>query len=173
MVSFPLFLRLALCAGILASLSPVAMAEMPPAGMPAPSEATPPAVPAPGLPPFLRGIHLSDAQQDQLFDIEYRQMRQVRDYLKTIRKADEALRSMGMAVTFDEAQAKSLVDASSKANAELALLRVRTEHQVYELLTPEQRKQVAESRPAKGEMHGAHSKACPLVEGPGEAPALR
>jgi periplasmic protein CpxP/Spy len=151
MSPLPLLSRLLLCLGLFAAVPVAALADMPPEGAPVPPsfQMSPPDGPGGMHRPFLQGLSLSDTQQDQLFDIEYQQMRTVRERLRTIRKAEEELHAMGLAANFDDARAKALVEASSKASAELALLRVRTEHRIYELLTPEQRKQLADMRDAR------------------------
>ncbi|MEW6371591.1 MAG: Spy/CpxP family protein refolding chaperone [Pseudomonadota bacterium] len=97
---------------------------------------------APGL-PFLRGIALSEAQQDRLFAIMHAQAPQLREQDKAERKAHEALRAMREAGQYDEARAAAQSTALGQAIAARELLRVRTAAQVMALLTPQQKEALA------------------------------
>jgi Spy/CpxP family protein refolding chaperone len=99
----------------------------------------------PGL-PFLRGIDLSEAQQDRLFVILHAEAPQMREQDKAERKAHEALRAMFEAGDFNEAKASAQTKALGQAIAARELLRVRTAGQVMALLTPEQRAQLKQER---------------------------
>lgn len=92
----------------------------------------------PGL-PFLRGIALSEEQQDRLFAILHAEAPQVREQDKARRKAHEALRALFEAGDFSEAKAAPHARALGEAVAARELLRVRTAGQAMALLTPEQR----------------------------------
>jgi protein CpxP len=98
-------------------------------------------VKGPGL-PFLRGIDLTEAQEDRLFAILHAQAPQLREQDKIEDKAHEALRSMLDAGDFNEAKASGHARALGQAIAARELLRVRTAGQVMSLLTPEQRAQI-------------------------------
>jgi protein CpxP len=95
----------------------------------------------PGL-PFLRGLDLSEAQEDRLFAILHAQAPQLREQDKIEDKAHEALRTMLDSGDFNEARASSHARALGQAIAARELLRVRTAGQVMALLTPEQRAQL-------------------------------
>jgi protein CpxP len=95
----------------------------------------------PGL-PFLRGIDLSEAQQDRLFAILHAEAPQLREQGKIEDKAHEALRAMLDAGDFNEARASNHTRALGQAIAARELLRVRTAGQVMALLTPEQRARI-------------------------------
>jgi protein CpxP len=99
----------------------------------------------PGL-PFLRGIDLSEAQQDRLFAILHAEAPQLREQDKAERKAHEALRAMAEAGDFNEAKASAQTKALGQAIAARELLRVRTAGQVMALLTPEQRARLKQER---------------------------
>ncbi|XYJ08705.1 Spy/CpxP family protein refolding chaperone [Telluria sp. B2] len=96
----------------------------------------------PGL-PFLRGIALSEAQQDRLFAIMHAQAPQQREQDKAERKAMEALRAMMEAGQYDEARASAQSKALGQAIAARELLRVRTAARVMALLTPQQKEALA------------------------------
>jgi Spy/CpxP family protein refolding chaperone len=75
------------------------------------------------------------------------------------RKAREALEELTTTAQYQETRAKALAEASAKADSQLALLRARTERDMYLLLTPEQRVQMLDRRRER------------LAHGPGPLPA--
>lgn len=97
-------------------------------------------------PGFAPGVDLSDAQEDKVFAIMHAQEPKRRDYMRTLRNSQEALRTLGAAEQFDDAKAASLAQAAGTALAALSLLEARTDAQVRAVLTPEQRKQSLENR---------------------------
>jgi Spy/CpxP family protein refolding chaperone len=92
--------------------------------------------------PFLRGIDLTEAQEDRLFAILHAQAPQLREQDKIEDRAHEALRAMLDAGDYNETRAAAHTKALGQAIAARALLRVRTAGQVMALLTPEQRAQL-------------------------------
>jgi protein CpxP len=98
------------------------------------------------LPHFLRGLKLSEAQQDKVFTILHEQAPKMREQAKAARQARDGLRKLVLAEQYDEAQARALSDAGAKAMAEMALLRARSERQIVALLTPEQRQAMSERK---------------------------
>lgn len=103
--------------------------------------------------PHLQGLKLSEAQRDKLFDIMHAQAPVMREKMKALHKAEEELRALATASDFSDAKAISLSDAATRAQADMTLLRVRTERQVFEMLTAEQRKLMLERR-RQGDGHG-------------------
>lgn len=99
------------------------------------------------LPPQLKALDLSEAQRDKVFEIMHAQAPQMRERAKALHKAEGELRSLTASADYSDAKARMLADAAARAMAEMTLARVKTERQVYELLTPEQRKQYAEAKP--------------------------
>lgn len=99
------------------------------------------------LPPFLHGIELSEAQQDQAFAIVHEQLPRLREQGKALRKAAEGLRTLVAAASFDEAKARELSREEARAAAELHLLMARTDSRLLALLTPPQRLLVEARRP--------------------------
>ncbi len=92
-----------------------------------------------GVPPPLRHLNLSDAQQDKIFNILHSQAPQSRELHKAIRNAHNGLHELLTGGAYDDGKAKKLADALGKAEADSALLHARTHHQILEVLTPEQR----------------------------------
>jgi periplasmic protein CpxP/Spy len=97
-----------------------------------------------GPPPFLAGLKLTDEQQDKVFAIVYAAAPALREQAKALRKAHEALHDINESPQYDENKVKGLAESAAKADSQLTVLRVRTEHEIYALLTPEQRKQLEE-----------------------------
>jgi len=96
------------------------------------------------MPPYLRGLNLSEVQRDKVFAIMHAQAPAMRDKAKAVQRAEEDIRGLAMSPDYSEAKARTLADASARAMAEMTLARLATDRQVLEVLTPEQRKQVAE-----------------------------
>lgn len=110
----------------------------------------------PFRPPWLRGLALSEAQDDKVFGILYAQMPTMREQMRDLRKAREALHELVRSENFSEDRASALTAAIGRSVAALALIHARTEASVWQVLTPEQRKQAAEQRmgPPQGWMPG-------------------
>jgi Spy/CpxP family protein refolding chaperone len=105
-------------------------------------------------PPYLMGLHLSEDQDDKVFGILHAAAPEMRERSKAAHKAREALREMGQSAQYDAAKAASLAQALGAAENQLALLRARTDHEIFALLTPDQRTRVAEG-PREDRPHGA------------------
>jgi protein CpxP len=97
-------------------------------------------------PPYLAGLTLSEEQQDKVFAILYAAAPAIREQMKALRKAREALEELTTTAQYQETRARTLAEASAKAASQLALLRARTERDMYLLLTPEQRVQMLDRR---------------------------
>lgn len=98
------------------------------------------------MPPYLRGLSLSEAQRDKVFAIMHAQAPVMRDKAKAVQRAEADLRNLAMAPDYSETRARTLADASARAMAEMTLARLATDRQVLEVLTPEQRKQMVEMK---------------------------
>jgi Spy/CpxP family protein refolding chaperone len=101
------------------------------------------------MPPHLHGLNLTEAQQDKVFEIMHAQAPVMRDKAKALRKAESDLRALTAAPDYSEAKARSLADEAAKAMAEMTLARAKADRQVFDVLTPEQRKQLAEMKPTE------------------------
>jgi len=94
----------------------------------------------------LRSVNLSEAQRDKVFEIMHAQAPAMRERAKAEQKANEELRKLAAAPDYSEAKARALSESIGKAAADAALARVKVDRQIAEVLTPEQRKQLAETR---------------------------
>ena len=110
-----------------------------------------------GRPWFLRGVELSEAQDDKVFAILHEEKPYLREQEKAAAKAREALREMSGADKYDDAKAASLAKAAATAMANIALQRVRTEQKLLAVLTPEQRKNLEGDRGGKDKPRGPRS----------------
>jgi protein CpxP len=106
------------------------------------------------VPPSLGRLQLSEAQEDKIFAIMHAEAPQARELGKAIRNAHRGLHELATAAKYDEAKTKVLADALGKALSESALLRARTHHQIYEVLTPEQRQALEGHAQHGGGEHG-------------------
>lgn len=97
-------------------------------------------------PTALRGLALTEAQSDRVFAILHAQAPLVREKARAARRAHEELRAMGASAQFDAAKARALADTLARAQADLALLRAEGEHQIFAVLTAEQREASSASR---------------------------
>ncbi|HEX7984719.1 MAG TPA: Spy/CpxP family protein refolding chaperone [Duganella sp.] len=93
-----------------------------------------------GRPSFMRGVELSEAQEDKIFTILHEEKPYLREQGKAAAKANEALRELAGADKYDDAKAAALAQAAATAMANIALQRARTEQKLLAVLTPEQRK---------------------------------
>ena len=98
-----------------------------------------------GIPPFLHGIELSEAQQDKVFAILHAQAPLMRDQHKAVMKAHEALHALAVSGRFDDARASALAQSVGQAMARITLEQVRSEQQLRALLTAEQRAQIEQN----------------------------
>ena len=106
--------------------------------------------PGAGLPPFLREVELSEAQQDKVFAATYAQAPLLREQQKIAFKAHEQLRELASSNHYDDAKAVALANGAAQAMAKISLQHARLEQQLLAVLTPEQRKQVEARRDEDG-----------------------
>jgi Spy/CpxP family protein refolding chaperone len=98
--------------------------------------------------PMLRGLNLTQDQQDQIFKIRHDQPQAFYDQHKALRAARQSLHELSTADSFDQAKAQQAAQAMGQADAQLALLRAQTQAQIRAVLTPEQRQQLADRQMA-------------------------
>lgn len=86
-------------------------------------------------------------------DLTEQQRQQMRDIMKEshqnrgagVKEERQALHNLVASDSFDEAKAKTQIDAIGKAQSEHMLERAKAENKMYNLLTPEQKKQYNEN----------------------------
>ena len=94
-------------------------------------------------PPYLMGVTLTEDQQDKLFAILHSAEPALREQEKAVRKARDGLRDLGRSDRFDAGSAATLAQALGKAESQLTLLRVRSDHEVFAVLTAEQKAEIS------------------------------
>ncbi len=106
---------------------------------------------------MLHGLDLTEAQRDKVFELVHANMPALREQGKVLRNNHEELRKLALSDKYDEAKVKALTEQNAQAMAQMAQTRARMGHEVYQLLTPEQRKAL-EERQAKSPAgrHGGH-----------------
>lgn len=108
-------------------------------------------------PRHLRGLNLTEAQQDKVFEIMHAQAPGMRDKGKALHKAQDALRQLTATADYSDGKAKALADEIGKLTFEMTLARSKSDRQIYEILTPEQRTQWASMKPAHDGRHHRHA----------------
>lgn len=109
---------------------------------------------------MLRGLHrldLSEAQDDKVFDIMHNQAPQMRKQMKVLQKAENDLQALKQAPDYSDAKARSLIDQIARQRADMELSRLQAERKVLDVLTPDQRKELASMTPLTardGRRHG-------------------
>lgn len=124
------------------------------------------------MPPHLHGLNLTEAQQDKVFEIMHAQAPVMRDKAKALRRAESDLRALTTAPDYSEAKARALADSAAKAMSEMTLARARADRQVFDVLTPEQQKQLSEAKQTEHGRHG-HGDSQRGTAGEGGKPAGR
>ncbi len=120
----------------------------------------------------MHGLNLTQEQKDRIFALRHAQAPTVRAKMQEAGNARRELRALSMSDNFDAAKAKALAEQSSKAMAELAVMRASTGNQIYQILTPEQRAQLKARQERRGAGHGPQGGAMRgRGMGPGAAPA--
>lgn len=95
-------------------------------------------------PPYLMDLALTEDQQDKVFAILHAAAPLLREQAKAERKARDALREFTQSAQYDDGHATLLAQAQAKAESQLWLVRTRVDHDVYLLLTTEQRAQITD-----------------------------
>lgn len=107
-----------------------------------------------GMRSLLKGLDLTEAQRDQIFEIRHANMPALREQRKQMRASRQALRALSVQANPDAADIQANTDALGKATAAMAALRVQTMNQVMNVLTDEQATSLRENmqkRKARGE----------------------
>lgn len=95
-------------------------------------------------PHFLRGINLTDAQKDKIFELKHAEVPKMREHMKARHQLKKEL--MQLSDQYSEEKAKAIANKLATIERDSVLARAHHHQQVLNLLTPEQRKQVAENK---------------------------
>jgi Spy/CpxP family protein refolding chaperone len=108
------------------------------------------------IPPFLRGLDLTELQQDKIFEFMHSQEPAMRAQHKAVRKAAEEMHRQAASDHYNPSEVRMLADKLAKALADTFVQHATTEAKFLALLTPEQRKQADEMR-SRFEAHLDHA----------------
>lgn len=100
-----------------------------------------------GMPPYLAGLDLSDAQQDKVFALMYPLMPQMREHGKQRHQLMNELHKLSSAEVFDKAKAKQISDKLAGLEKDVMFKHAQIDSQIFAILTLEQRKQLLEKKP--------------------------
>lgn len=96
---------------------------------------------------YLHGLDLSASQREQISAILAAQEPLLQEKLDILARAEDGLRELGAAPGRSEEKARLCADAVLNAVAAVAALHQETDQQLYALLTPRQRLQLASGGP--------------------------
>jgi len=96
------------------------------------------------MPPFLHGLQLTEAQQDKVFELTYSQIPALREKHKELHRIHEELRKLALSDNYDDSKAKALISRGAAVMASIGEIMASTDHRIYQLLTAEQKKQLAD-----------------------------
>ncbi len=114
----------------------------------------PPGGPRGGLHPhMLERLNLSDAQTEQARALHEKARTDSEKYFEQLKSADEQLKTVVQAASFNEEQARQLLSDKAKAMTELEIIRLRTDSAIYNLLTAEQKTSLAQIEQERPDFH--------------------
>jgi len=91
---------------------------------------------------WLRGLDLSEAQRDRIFEIMHAQAPRMREQRKAMQAARKELGQLSTAATLDANQVQAASTKVAQAMASMIENQVRTRNAIFQQLTPEQQKTV-------------------------------
>ena len=106
---------------------------------------------------FPSGIDLTESQRDQIFSIKHKQEALFYEQGKIVRKAHIELHKLVTSDQYDDDKAKAMTEKLGKAIGNIKFLQVQEKHQIYALLTPEQRNYIKAHRFNRSHAHSADS----------------
>lgn len=113
----------------------------------------------PGAGMMMRGLDLTEAQKDKLFELRHAAAPAMRDARKAARKAREQLRAFNKEGAADDAQLQAYATELGNAVAQMAVLRAQGRRDMMAVLTDEQRatlKERMEKRGKRGDRGNRH-----------------
>lgn len=87
---------------------------------------------------------LSEEQRKKIRDIANSARMEMMKTSGELRQGQEMMKSISMAKTFDESKAKTIADSQGKLYAKMIYMRMKIRHQIFQVMTPEQRKKLQE-----------------------------
>jgi protein CpxP len=96
----------------------------------------------PGM--MLRGIDLTEEQKTKVNELHKAAAPEMRAAMKEAIEARHALHELSISGSFDEAKAREIAQKGADAMARVSVLKAKTHSQVLAVLTPEQKKELAD-----------------------------
>lgn len=109
----------------------------------------------------LRGLDLSDAQQDAIDDISVKHHRERRDLFKRERDLHRSLAALDPQAKDYVAQSDKLAEQAGQIERDQLRLRARVSSELVATLTPEQARQLQERRAERAKRHAERPQAPP------------
>ena len=94
----------------------------------------------------LRGLNLTDAQQEQVRQLTQQNREQMRGLIDRMRTAQDARRRAVEAIPFNESQVRTAMKDLADVEADLAVAEARLQADVYALLSADQQQQLQKLR---------------------------
>lgn len=116
------------------------------------------------LPPHLQQLGLSEDQRKQVGALFEAQGKTLKDQMETAGKAHQALRGLAQSDDYSDEKASALIQENASTMADLALAHARLDHEVYRLLTPDQRIKLKEHQDKFGGFPHRHGRRGPQPE---------
>lgn len=108
-----------------------------------------------GIPPFvLDKLNLTDAQKQQIQTIQDAARTNSKENFDKIKTFDDRIKAMADGGTFDEAQARQILNNKAAAMTELEIARIKTDIAVRSVLTTEQKTQLETLKGQRPEFGG-------------------
>lgn len=98
-----------------------------------------------GIPPFLHGVNLTDAQKKQITTLMKEEKSSFENHHQQRGALMKELHTLTSAQTFDEKQAEVIANKYAILEKEGFMSRAKNGYKVFSLLTPEQRQQANEN----------------------------
>lgn len=127
---------------------------------------------------WLKGLDLSEAQRDRMFEIMHAQAPKMREQRKALQAARKELGQFSTAAQLDATQVQAASTKVAQAMASMIEHQVRTRNALFQQLTPEQQKTVqarmtAMQEHGRGGQHGMGQKGHRHGAGHGPGPGHR
>jgi len=103
---------------------------------------------------MLRGLDLTEAQQDKIFQMRHDLEPKMYEQMKAARAADQALRDMMDKGEYDAAKVKTLTEQRAAAMSRMAQMKFASRNEVYQLLTDDQKAEFNKRKAARQERRG-------------------
>ena len=89
-------------------------------------------------------LDLSDAQQTQVKQLMSNERTSLKPLMEQERQSHEQMKALVESATFDEAKAQTIASAQSQISAQIMVAKARTDFQIYQLLTADQKTKLAQ-----------------------------